>query len=820
MNQRRSPSCPLELEILEDRCLLSASVLSPAADNPQHILVQFSPESKDSYLGLSLLPGTTVTRSFEAVPGLYEVTLASGISQDSALEAYRADARVVLAEAESLFTISQVPTGADFSKLWGAQQIKAPQAWDVTTGTRQVIVSVMDTGINYTHPDLYNNIWLNVAEIPLSRRTNLSDADGDGLISFNDLNFAVNQGMGKITDLNQNGRIDADDVLAPMIKDTQGRDTGLGGWADGISQDGDTLHLDDLVGWNFVTNTNRPFDDNGHGTHVSGIIGASGTDGSGVVGVNWQVQLMSIKWMDASGVGYFSDFLDGLKYATAHGAMLSNNSWTGSGGNISFLKDAVKNTQSKGLIFVAAAGNSGANNDITPVYPANLGLDNIVAVAASDFNDNLAGFSNYGFKSVALAAPGVGIYSTWKGTGFATDGGTSMAAPYVTGVLALVKGLHPDWTYQQVIDKVLKSVDPLASLTGKLATGGRLNAARAVDWNVVYSTPFQAPTITNASSVANTISTLKVTFNKAINLSTFTKAAIIVKGPNGAAITVTAVTAVTGSSNKEFLVTLPTQTMPGNYAVQISTSVQDTVGFRLPSNLTTLAITAPGPQVVTFSPMLTGPNSTSAILVTFNKTIDPNWFRTTNVTLLGPTGQLISISGVRASGGTGNSQFLILFAAQSAPGIYTLKISGVRDTAGNTMAPYQGKFSLGSNGIAAIASFGATVGSPSLKVAPQAEFLPGTTVASADVSRAGRWQFLVEATQAALEQDKIQRVNSHILSSQESLQASDTLFSTLAMLRQVGMQSGLAVPHKEQEETTEAIDLPFCELGPELESGE
>src|SRR5205085_7732371 len=189
--------------------------------------------------------------------------------------------------------------------LWGlkgAFGIQAPKAWDVTTGSTTVPIAVIDTGIDYKHPDLYQNIWINQAEIPPSRLKNLVDVDGDGLITFYDLNNPTNQGAGKIRDLNGNGYIDAGDILQPMTK-TSGVDSGEGGWADGISEDGDTTHVDDLIGWNFINNTNNPLDDHGHGTHVAGIIGAVGNNSAGVVGVNWKTALVPLKFINASGSG-------------------------------------------------------------------------------------------------------------------------------------------------------------------------------------------------------------------------------------------------------------------------------------------------------------------------------------------------------------------------------------------------------------------------------------------------------------------------------------------------------------------------------------
>jgi subtilisin family serine protease len=384
-----------------------------------------------------------------------------------------------LASTPSLLTAASIPNDPSFHLQWDMQRIGVTQAWAATTGSSKTVVGVLDTGVDYNHPDLYQNIWINQKEIPLSRLKNLKDVDHDGLITFADLNNPVNEGVGKITDVNHDGRIDAADILAPMILDSKGNDTGLGGWAHHSTQDGDTAHPDDLIGWNFVDNNNNPFDDNGHGTHVSGTIGAMGNNGVGVAGINWSVQIMALKTLDSNAVGTISDAAAALNYAVAHGASITNNSWTGGGNDSGFLQ-ALQNARAHGQIFVVAAGNDGQNIDAAPVYPAGFKLDNMVAVAATDSKNQLASFSNYGATSVQIAAPGVDILSTTPNGQYQYYTGTSRATPHVTGVLALLKAQHPDWTYSQLIGRVLQTVKPLAGLKGKVASGGLLDAAAAL----------------------------------------------------------------------------------------------------------------------------------------------------------------------------------------------------------------------------------------------------------------------------------------------------------------------------------------------------
>ena len=236
----------------------------------------------------------------------------------------------------------------------------------------------------------------------------------------------------------------------------------------------------DIHGWNFVANNSNVTDENGHGTHVAGIIGAVGNNGVGVAGVDWHVQIMPLKFLDANGTGALSNAILAINYAVKNGATVINNSYSGGNYYYQAFSDAVANAQRHGVIFVAAAGNDGRNTDGNPIYPADYNLDNVLSVAAIDAKGNLAPFSNYGAASVDLGAPGAGIYSTYRSDSYITMSGTSMAAPFVTGAVALLHDLHPDWNFHQLINRILSTTDADLALQGKTVTGGRLDLARAI----------------------------------------------------------------------------------------------------------------------------------------------------------------------------------------------------------------------------------------------------------------------------------------------------------------------------------------------------
>jgi large repetitive protein len=239
-------------------------------------------------------------------------------------------------------------------------------------------------------------------------------------------------------------------------------------------------YVDDVNGWDFANNDNDSTDDNGHGTHCAGTIGGVGNNGVGVVGVNWRVKLVGLKFLAANGSGSTSRAIMAVDYCRRNGIKISNNSW-GGGGYSQALYDSINTARTAiGHLFVAAAGNAGTNNDTTPFYPASYTLDNVISVASIDRTDVRSNFSNYGLTSVDLGAPGSSIFSTYPGSAYATMSGTSMATPHVAGAVALLWGYVPNWTYLQVRSSILGTVRVTAAMNGVTATGGVLNVRNAL----------------------------------------------------------------------------------------------------------------------------------------------------------------------------------------------------------------------------------------------------------------------------------------------------------------------------------------------------
>ncbi len=352
-------------------------------------------------------------------------------SVKTAVEILKQDPRVLTAEPNFIYHTQGALNDPLYDQLWSLENkgqadrngasgkigadIAMTRVWNAgITGSSNIKVAVIDTGVDFNHPDLKDNIWTNPGEVP----GNGVDDEGNGFI-------------------------------------------------------------DDVYGWNFVNNTANSNDDHNHGTHCSGVIGGVGNNGQGITGVNWSVSIVSLKFLDASGSGSLAGAIQSIQYATQAGVQVMSNSWSG-GGFSQSLYDVIDETRKKGIVFIAAAGNSNFNSDSVPTYPASYAIDNIISVAATNNKDALASFSNYGKKTVHVAAPGVDILSTAaKGT-YMHMSGTSMATPHVAGIAALMLSANPGLGFAQVKDILIRSSDPVRGFENKVISGGRVNAYNAI----------------------------------------------------------------------------------------------------------------------------------------------------------------------------------------------------------------------------------------------------------------------------------------------------------------------------------------------------
>ena len=407
---------------------------------PGELLVRFAPMADASDRARLREEADTDFERNLPVSGLQLLNVERGQSVRGAVSQLERSRHVVYAEPNFRRFATLTPDDAYFHYQWGLNNIgqslgdsagtldadiDAPEAWDMTTGSAEVTVAVVDSGVDVDHPDLRSNVWTNSGEQGDGRETNGIDDDGNGL-------------------------------------------------------------SDDWRGWDWVDSDNLPGDANGHGTHVAGTIAARGNDGAGVAGVAWRSRVMPLRILDAEGEGTVADAVSAYRYAAAHGAKVVNASL---GGDSPSRAEADAIANAPGTLFVVAAGNGGADevgddNDLSTAYPCSYQASNLICVAASDRNDALAPFSNYGTASVDLAAPGVDILSTLPGNRFAFLDGTSMATPHVAGAAALLFALPTSTTggasVAAVKSALLGGTEAKGAFSGKTVTGGRLNVERSL----------------------------------------------------------------------------------------------------------------------------------------------------------------------------------------------------------------------------------------------------------------------------------------------------------------------------------------------------
>jgi subtilisin-like proprotein convertase family protein len=432
---RRTPK-RLRLEFLESRQMMaidSLQITSQLTDSHQ-LLVQFRNSDPAALVGQNFA-GARVARQLTD-DGWYRVDVGSNVPLTQALTAFQNRSDVIQATPDFSIKSQAMPNDTSFGSLWGLSNSGAQGG-------------VANADINATRA------W------EFGTSSSIVTAVIDTGVDYRHQDLAANIWS------------NTDEVADNGIDDDRNG------------------YVDDVRGWDFANNDKDPMDDNGHGTHVAGTIGAVGNNGIGVSGVAWSSKIMPLKFLDRNGSGALSDAIEAISYARVNGAKIINASW-GGGGFSGALQSAITQFQSAGGIFVAAAGNESSNNVTTHAYPAN--YTNVISVGASTRNDTLASFSNYG-TNVQIVAPGQSILSTLPNNSYGSLSGTSMAAPHVAGALALLWGQNPTLTAAQITSALLNNTDNV--LRGAQSIYGRLDVGRAAEALRQISTPTTNPPTTN-----------------------------------------------------------------------------------------------------------------------------------------------------------------------------------------------------------------------------------------------------------------------------------------------------------------------------------
>ncbi|MEP6912282.1 MAG: S8 family peptidase, partial [bacterium] len=409
----------------------------PPQSRDGEVLVRFRANASEQEKDLVALTHGAERRKLKGESGVEKLRTQTGQSPSTLALQLLQQPAVELAEPNFLIKPDQtssgsgttLPNDAQFAEQWALRNtgqnggqygsdIGTATAWETTTGLQSTVIAVIDSGIDFTHPDLVNNQWTNPAGSPAG----------------------------------------------------------------------------DLHGWDYISDNGLIKDEQGHGTAIAGIIAAQGNNATGISGVMWRTSLMSLRVLDNTGTGDVADAVEAMDYATAHGAQVINISW-GTNGESLVLKDTIERAIRRGVVVVCSAGNGGQDVDTTPYYPAAYGLRDLVSVASTDNFDQLATWSNWGQSNVTVAAPGIDVLTTKMGGGYWNVTGTSASAPLVSGVAGLIKSRQPSINTHKVAKAIADEARNVASLSGKVSSGGVVNAAAALaSLHVSSNQPAPTPT--------------------------------------------------------------------------------------------------------------------------------------------------------------------------------------------------------------------------------------------------------------------------------------------------------------------------------------